>query len=148
MAVPGINIISPVRAVGIHILDHGFTLGDGNSALLRVDNKLRLVNSPSSLCQPNAGVTNRVTSTGAPSTVHLSDTSRRVSGVLVIPSINNVNAVYVGFSSSVTDSDGLELQPGQAISIPIRDLNLVWIHFLGASDYVTYMATYDDSSDP
>jgi hypothetical protein len=47
-------------------------------------------------------------------------------GVIVKAMGGNSGKIYVGSSAGVTTGDGFELIPGDAVSLPLNNINLIW----------------------
>lgn len=79
--------------------------------------------------------------------LQLSTTSRELSKGVTIKAVNaNTDSVFVGSSSAVTvlgtddDTDGFEVGAGESITVPIDNVNKVYIISDGVSQNVTWIA--------
>lgn len=61
-------------------------------------------------------------------------------GVIVKSLGGNSGKIYVGSSSGVTVANGFELIPGDAISLPLNNINLVWCISDTAAQIVSWAA--------
>ena len=53
-------------------------------------------------------------------------TKTALRGVIIKAMAGNVGKIYVGSDNSVLISNGFELIPGDAVCLPVNNLNLVW----------------------
>lgn len=75
--------------------------------------------------QPTTEVNGQTTGTTAGTAVQLASHSL-INGVIVQALSTNTTSIYIG-TSSVSSSNGFELQPGQATSVAVSDTDAVWI---------------------
>lgn len=69
--------------------------------------------------------TEKTVPTGAAETIHARTSDRIAYGVIVKALSTNTVSVYLG-GSGVTTSNGLELAPGQSMTIPVTDPALIY----------------------
>lgn len=79
------------------------------------------------------------TVTTAGTRVQISTTSRPVTGVIIRALSTNTGTIYVG-NATVASSNGFPLLMGEAISIPINNLNKVYIDSSVNGEGVRYIA--------
>lgn len=60
------------------------------------------------------------------SSVQLSE-DKRIKSVTIKADDDNTGNIYVGFSSTVSSSNGFRLKAGQGIEIMINNLNKIWV---------------------
>jgi hypothetical protein len=87
---------------------------------------------------PAAPFSGQKTSTG--SAVAIATSQAFVNGVIVQALSTNAASVYVG-PSGITTSTGFELQPGQATSMAVNNLNAVFVIASSSGDGVCYIGS-------
>lgn len=87
---------------------------------------------------PTTPYNNKVTVTTAATRVQL-NSNRAVKSVTIKAGVTNTGIIYVG-DSTVSSSNGLELNPGDTVSMDISNLNVLYIDASINSQYVTYIA--------
>lgn len=63
-----------------------------------------------------------------------------IKGVIIKALNGNTGTIYVGNSSGVTSSNGLELGAGESISLPLNNSNLIWVIASVANQIICYGA--------
>lgn len=112
---------------------------NGNSTVVQGTSPWTIAgNSTVVLTPPSAVKTGRVTVATVGTRVALSGSTSGIVSVAVQAISSNAGVVYVG-SSGVAAANGYQLQPGQAVSLDIADLNLVYIDAASSGDGVTYL---------
>jgi len=76
---------------------------------------------------PTTGSADSLTVGTVPACLSPNGASIPIRSVTVKADDDNTGSVYIGFSSSVTTTDGFRLKAGQGIDIAIDDLNKVWV---------------------
>jgi len=111
-----------------------------NAALPAGSNNIGSVNVANfpSTALPSAFYSGQQTSTGT--AVAISGSQSITVGVIVQAKSTNTNSVYVG-PSGVSSSTGFELQPGQATSMAVNNLNLVYVISTHSGDGVCYVGS-------
>ena len=92
----------------------------------------------SSQTLPSAPIAGQTTSTGT--AVALASSTALTQGVIIQALATNVGNVYLG-PSSVTTSTGFQLQPGQATSVAVNNLNVVYLIAATSGDGVCYIGS-------
>jgi hypothetical protein len=96
---------------------------------------LQVTSTP--VANPSVPLNGQVTSTG---TAVVLGSGALVNGVIVQALAANTTNVYVG-SSSVTSSNGFQLQPGQATSVAVANLSDVFIISTHSGDGICYIGS-------
>jgi hypothetical protein len=87
---------------------------------------------------PVAGTIYNGQSTATTSAVAIASSQALTQGVTVEALSTNTVSVFIG-NSSLTTTTGLELPPGASITLPVNNLNLVYIRCASASPVVSYV---------
>lgn len=88
---------------------------------------------------PSTEVNGQTTGTTAGTAVQMASNAL-VNGVIVQALSANVTSIYVG-TSSVSSSNGFELQPGQATSVGVSNTNAVWVVSTTNGDKVCWIGS-------
>lgn len=88
---------------------------------------------------PSAEVNGQTTGTTAGTAVQLA-TNALVNGVIVQALSANTSSIFVG-TSTVSSTNGFELQPGQATSVAVSNTNAVWIVSVTNGDKVCWIGS-------
>jgi hypothetical protein len=65
-------------------------------------------------------------------------TTPALRGVIIKAMAGNSGKIYVGSNGSVTISNGFELIPGDAVCLPLNNLDLVWCVASDINQYVSW----------
>lgn len=88
------------------------------------------------------GVTGQKAVTTAGTSVQLSTSNTGIHTVILRAKIANTGKIYVGFSQTgVSSSLGLELGPGDAVTITTPRLSDIWLDCSVNGEGVSYLAT-------
>lgn len=136
----GAESVDVARHVGIKY-DQDFDLSDGDTWMLRIDSRGRLVLSPSHTQYHSTGTTQRLTATLNGDVKQGPDVD--CGGVLIKAPKTNSGTVYIGFSNGVTPSNGYDLTPGETVSIPVQNMSAIYVYFVTSGDSIALMGTHD-----
>lgn len=140
----GSVLVAGAAAVGFAPADNPITVagvdGAGNKQYLKLDTGTNaLLVDTSGVTLPSSPLTGQKTSTGT--AVAVSSTSQPLTtGVIVQALSTNAGLVYVG-GSSVSASTGFQLQPGQATSAAINNLNELYVISVSSGDGICFIGT-------
>jgi hypothetical protein len=141
------HVISDTGAYLLAVRNDGgstmLSTADGNYSPVAVDAFGRLLISPDSpvvisQAQPTFAAGQDTINTSA---VQLNGGLSRVarSGVTLKSVSGNSGRVYIGTSSSITTSSGYELAAGESVTLPVNNINLIWMIGSAASQQVSWL---------
>lgn len=87
------------------------------------------------------GVSGQKAVTTAGTAVQLSSSTVGIHSLVIRALRANTGIIYVGFSSSVSSTTGLELAAGDAVSLTVPSLSEVYLNSSVSAEGVSYAAT-------